>query len=214
MIVQNPIVGRSRNKLANTIFSTWNGLNIVRSKPLSVANPQTLAQRIQRARTTVNAKFAKAFSAAILIGFRIKQVGQSARSQALKANYPATFADPVTAEGHLTFADAVVSNGSMTPTPINTASATAGSASVSVTFPTTTADASQASSDKMVLCVINGTTGTSAQSVGSKSRSDGLCSVSLPETVVAGDDIHFYLFAFSVSTSAVSDTAYAFDVAM
>lgn len=213
MIVQNPIVGRSRNKLANTIFSTWNGLNIVRSKPLSVANPQSLAQRIQRARTTVNAQFAKAFSAAILIGFRIKQVGQSARSQALKANYPATYADPVTAGGGLTFADMVVAKGSMTPTPITTATATAGSSNVSVSFPNAVADASQANTDKMVLCVMNGSTGASVQSIGNVDRSTGSISTSLPEVVQSGDDIHFYLFAYSVTTSAVSDSTYEFDVA-
>ena len=213
MIAQNPIVGRSRNKLANTIFSTWNGLNIVRSKPLSVANPQTLAQRIQRARTTVNAQFAKAFSAAILIGFRIKQLGQSARSQALKANYPATFADPVTAVGGLTFEDAVISKGSMTPTPIDTATATAGSASVSVAFRNSVADASQASTDKMVLCVMNGSTGRSVQAIGTAVRSAGTINASLPEAVTSGDDIHFYLFAYSVTTSAVSDSTYELDVA-
>jgi len=213
MIVQNPIVGRSRNKLANTIFSTWNGLNIVRSKPLSVANPQTLAQRIQRARTTVNAQFAKAFSAAIQIGFRNKQVGQSARSQALKANYPATTADPVTAVGAMEFEDAVVAKGSMTTTPISTASATAGSAVVSVSFPSSVADASQSSNDSMALCVINGATGASVQSIGLLKRSSGSITASLPEAVQSGDEIHFYLFAYSVTTSAVSDSTYELDLA-
>lgn len=213
MIVQNPIVGRSRNKLANTIFSTWNGLNVVRSKPLSVANPQTLAQRIQRARTSVNAQFAKAFSAAILIGFRIKQVGQSARSQALKANYPFTKADPFTAIGEILFEYAVVSKGSITPTQITTATATAGSASVSVAFPNSVADASQASTDKMVLCVINGNTGKSVQSIGTFSRNSGSITAILPEAVQSGDELHFYLFAYSVTTSAVSDSTYELDVA-
>lgn len=213
MIAQNPIVGRSRNKLANTIFSTWNGLNIVRSKPLSVANPKSLAQRIQRARTTVNAQFAKAFSAAILIGFRIKLVGQSARSQALKANYPATYADPVTAVGGLTFANAVVSKGSMTPTPITTATANSGSLLVGVTFPTTVADASQAIKDKMVLCVFNGNTGASVQSIANVDRSGGSITASLPEAVQSGDEVHFYLFAYSVTTSAVSDSSYELDIA-
>ena len=212
MIVQNPIVGRCKNKLANTIFSTWNGLNIVRSKPLSVANPQTLAQRIQRARTTINAQFAKAFSAAILIGFRIKQVGQSARSQALKANYPATFADPVTAVGGLAFEDAVISKGSMTKTPISSISASVAMALVSVSFPSSVADASQSSTDKMVLCVLNGATGKSAQSIGTVSRSSGSITATLPDAAQSGDDINVYLFAYSITTSSVSDSTYDVEV--
>ena len=47
-IVQNPITGRSSGALSNFVFSTRYKKNIVRSKPMTVANPRTAAQTAQR----------------------------------------------------------------------------------------------------------------------------------------------------------------------
>ena len=43
-ISQNPITGRMRQKMSNVVFSTVFSQNVVRSKPLTVRNPQTTAQ--------------------------------------------------------------------------------------------------------------------------------------------------------------------------
>lgn len=48
MKVQNPLIGRASQKFSNAIFQTWKGINVVRSKPLEVANPQSQAQTRQR----------------------------------------------------------------------------------------------------------------------------------------------------------------------
>lgn len=47
-VVQNPITGRSRGKFSNAIFSKWKGLNTLRSKPISVNQPNTTAQLSRR----------------------------------------------------------------------------------------------------------------------------------------------------------------------
>jgi len=43
-ISQNPITGRMRQKMSNVVFSTVFSQNVVRSKPLTVRNPQTTKQ--------------------------------------------------------------------------------------------------------------------------------------------------------------------------
>jgi len=43
-ISQNPITGRMRQKMSNVVFSTVFSQNVVRSKPLTVRNPQTTGQ--------------------------------------------------------------------------------------------------------------------------------------------------------------------------
>lgn len=48
MKTQNPLIGRASQKFSNSIFSTWKGINVVRSKPLEVSNPQSPAQTTQR----------------------------------------------------------------------------------------------------------------------------------------------------------------------
>jgi hypothetical protein len=50
MKTQNPLIGRSAQKFANSIFSTWKGINVVRSKPLEVSNPRSPGQISQRNR--------------------------------------------------------------------------------------------------------------------------------------------------------------------
>lgn len=48
MKTQNPLIGRSSQKFANSIFSTWKTINVVRSKPMEVSNPRTPGQITQR----------------------------------------------------------------------------------------------------------------------------------------------------------------------
>ncbi len=49
-IIENPMIGKARKKLGNTIFYTQWGKNILRSKPLEVKNPRTPAQQANRGR--------------------------------------------------------------------------------------------------------------------------------------------------------------------
>jgi hypothetical protein len=210
-IVQNPITGRSRNKFANGIFSTWNGLNVVRSKPLTVANPKTAKQTAQRVHTSTNAQFAKAAGALMEIGFRVRAIGQSARSAGLKANYPAISVNPATGLPQITYADLVVSKGSISPAVIDDVDPTAGTRVVDVTYPTAIADPSQSSTDKVGVLVVNENTGESATSVGVATRADGAVGLLLPSNLVAGNKLHTYLFFYSQSSNAVSDTSYLFE---
>jgi hypothetical protein len=66
-IVQNPLTGRSSGKFANAIFSKNYQKNIIRSKPIEVANPKTIAQELQRNRF----KAAQAYVSMLLQLFRI-----------------------------------------------------------------------------------------------------------------------------------------------
>jgi hypothetical protein len=49
-ILQNPLIGRAKQKLGNTVFSAQFGKNTLRSKPLTVKNPKTPAQVLVRDR--------------------------------------------------------------------------------------------------------------------------------------------------------------------
>lgn len=52
MKTQNPLIGRSKKSFGEATFYTMNGQNIVRTKPVAVANPNTPAQEMQRVRFT------------------------------------------------------------------------------------------------------------------------------------------------------------------
>ena len=52
MKTQNPLIGRSTKSKGADVFYTLNGQNVVRNKPMVVANPRTPAQMEQRVRFT------------------------------------------------------------------------------------------------------------------------------------------------------------------
>ena len=55
-ILQNPLIGRAKKKIGNTVFSTVFGQNILKTKPLSIKNPKTDAQMAARKRVIKLAK--------------------------------------------------------------------------------------------------------------------------------------------------------------
>jgi hypothetical protein len=65
--VQNPITGRSRGKMGNAVFSKQYGHNTIRSKALTVKNPNSADQQIQRGKVK-------------MIGQIVRQVGTILRS--------------------------------------------------------------------------------------------------------------------------------------
>lgn len=76
-VVQNPIIGRARNKMGGVIFQTWKGKNVLRSKPLTVANPKTQGQMAQRNKLSEAVKIYRETSGAVQLGYVQQAVGMS-----------------------------------------------------------------------------------------------------------------------------------------
>jgi hypothetical protein len=49
-VTENPKIGRARNSIGNTVFSTQFGKNTMRTKPIEIANPKTPDQVMTRER--------------------------------------------------------------------------------------------------------------------------------------------------------------------
>ena len=47
-VIKQGILGGFSGKVANIVGSSWKGIPVIKSLPLSVANPQTAAQTTQR----------------------------------------------------------------------------------------------------------------------------------------------------------------------
>lgn len=76
-VTQNPFIGKSKQKVANVVLSTWKGINTMRSKPLEVANPRTPAQVAQRDKMTSIVRYARQCKQAIDLGFVEQAIRQS-----------------------------------------------------------------------------------------------------------------------------------------
>lgn len=85
--VQNPIIGQAINQAGGMIFSVWKQLKVMRSKPLSVANPKTPAQEAVRRRMALLASMMRELLQTIRVGFVRYQNGTTQWAQFLKENY-------------------------------------------------------------------------------------------------------------------------------
>lgn len=85
-VVQNPVIGRSKKKLSNVVFSTWKGINTLRSKPLEVANPRTPAQVTQREKMAAITAIARQVKLATDIGFIEQAVRKSSFNAFVQEN--------------------------------------------------------------------------------------------------------------------------------
>lgn len=76
-VVQNPLIGRAKQSVAGTIFSTWKGINVLRSKPITVANPKTPRQLLQRAKLQATVAMYRQIPGFIQLGYRQQAVKKS-----------------------------------------------------------------------------------------------------------------------------------------
>ncbi|MEJ7823500.1 MAG: DUF6266 family protein, partial [Chitinophagaceae bacterium] len=76
-IVQNTLIGRARKKIGNTVFATLKGQNILRAKPLTVAQPQTPKKLMRQSALAQIVAMYRANAAAIKLGYTPNKQKQS-----------------------------------------------------------------------------------------------------------------------------------------
>lgn len=102
--VQNPIIGQAINQAGGMIFSVWKQLKVMRSKPLSVANPRTPAQEAVRRRMALLASLCREVLQGIRLGFVRFQNGTTQWAQFLKENFASGTTDNGTSASLITTA--------------------------------------------------------------------------------------------------------------
>ena len=206
-VVQNPITGRSRNSYASAIFQTWKGKNVLRAKPLTVANPRTVGQQLQRMKLAMMVFFYRQIAGVIKIGYKGQAVGQSEynafASEALRNAF--TGSTPENAEWD--FSKLLVSKGTISPTTISGVSAN--SEEYTVTWPSTATMPGQSVSDKAVVVIgENDSNGQFLDAVGfvtEATRGDGSVTVDATGTVIGVGGQVAWLF-FVNDDGEVSDS--------
>lgn len=137
-IVQNPVTGRSKNAFANAIFTTILGKNVMRSRPLSVANPRTQAQQNARLLLALLSKTGKRFAKYIERGLSESAVGMYPRNLFTKLNGD-LFGFDASNQLIINPENLIISKGSLYPTPtIISATTTPGTGTVLTFNPQTT----------------------------------------------------------------------------
>lgn len=205
-VVQNTLIGSSRGKVGGTVFTRQFGKNVLKSKPLSVYNPQSDKQKDQRVSLAKTVALYRSISSVVNQTFKSQAVGMSAfNAFTSKAKLNAfTYTGnglPVLKPGSL-----LISKGTISPVAATGKEITIPAKAVKVDFPITLSDASQASTDKAVIGLYNATAGTLRASVTNAMRSAGTATATFDNVDNAADDYYVYVAFVSADGSKSSDS--------
>lgn len=204
-ITQNPIVGRMHGTLGNAVASKWKGRNTLRSKALTVANPQTDAQMKQRSKFDIVLGFARLFGAVIRVGFKEVATTISEYNAFMSENMLNDFLTYVSNNWVVDASSMVVAKGSLDMIGLSSTASSASANTVTLNFDTT-ANGNQSNGDK--LYVICGGPTYRGLSAGTVTRNDGTAVITMDGDVVTSHVISGYYFFVSADGRKVSNSAY------
>lgn len=210
-IVSNTLIGKSSGSVGGTTFSSWKGKNVLKAKPVSVANPKTDKQLAQRASLAGAVAFYRQAATVLNLGFKGLATGKSAynafASQAVKNAWSYNnSATPVYDPSNLK-----ISSGSIASTVMSASEMQIPAKSKVLTFPKTVQGAGQSLTDRVLVVLENETKGTVEGFVTNATRNDGTVSVTFEGSVEVGDKINTWMGFVSADGLRASDSDYDAD---
>jgi hypothetical protein len=206
-VIKQGILGGFSGKVANVVGSSWKGIAVIKSRPLSVANPKTAAQTGQRTKFSAAVAFAVTLLTSIVKPFwdRFAQLqsGYNAFIQANIYNFSSA--------GVPNYPNLIISRGSLLGQTITSIVSANGNDAVDVTFIDNSGAGNALATDEAYAVVWNETQDVIGVSTGIDTRGDGQVSLNMPTDCVTADVLHAYLAFRKADGTLVSPTDYATD---
>lgn len=202
-VIRQGILGGFSGTVANVVGSSWKGIAVIKSRPLSVANPNTAGQQAQRNRMTGIVAQSRILLAALISPywnpFAQKMSGYNAF---VKENI-----DTFVGVAFTTFPAWFSTRGSLLGVPAFVLSAVAAADTVTFTWTDNSGTADALATDEAIGVVYNETQDYYLVDAGSATR-DAASLVIADTSVDAADDLHGYLSFSRPNVSKVSDSVY------
>ncbi|WP_319589279.1 DUF6266 family protein [uncultured Draconibacterium sp.] len=199
------ILGGFSGKVGNVVGGNWKGIDYMRVKPASVANPKTEGQMDQRSKFTKVLQFLQPMKDYIKIGYQSYAVKMtefnSAMSYLLKNAVAGEYPDFT-----IDYQNALLSKGALASSlngVVN--SPTAGT--VSFTWDDNSNDGNAEKKDKAMVLVFNETRTEAVFVTDGANRNSGAQSLTVP-TNYSGDVLHAFIAFVSEDGKKVSDSNY------
>ena len=199
------ILGGVLGKVGNVVGSSWKGIPILKSRPLSVANPRTTKQVAQRTKMTNIVAFAQPLLSSI-----IKPLNDRFAQQASGYN------DFVSRNIHLftgvmpsPAADLKISVGKMAAVIVQLPPIMSEGEVVTISFPTTLPDAFASATDLVYAVAYNETQKDFGTSGGLVVRDVGTATINMGSPLALEDVIHVWLAFRRADGTIVSNTGYS-----
>lgn len=207
VVVQNPTIGRARQSKGAETFTTYKGLNVLKNKPFSVANPQTAGQRAQRNAMKLMVALYRLLKPFFNVGFKQAVNPLSPYNYFVQQNISTAIDKTDPDAVFIVYEDLKVAKGSLPITNISTAVADQSLDNVVITWSTALSSPDFSNTDKAYAAVYSKASQEwLAVSAGSVNRSVGTLTIAGGGQVLAGDDYQVYLFFLSSVDGSVSDS--------
>ena len=206
---QNLLFGRMKQKIGGIVTSTWKGINVIKSKPLTVANPKTDLQLMRRSALIQAVALARTISAAINLGFKEQAVFKSAFNAFVGYTLRNAFDYSGPPDAQMVQSNILVSQGTISPTPIATVISDQSSNNIILTWLSLTLLPGQSNSDVPVLVAYNQTQSKWMLPIGgTATRNDDTLEADFTVgDLVAGNSVLCFLFFYNTASRKSSDSA-------
>jgi len=204
-IVQNPITGRTTGKFSTAVFSKQFGKNTMRSKPLEVKNPRTLAQREQRAKFSLLVELARKFLTFIRTSFKQTAIGMSEFNSFMQTNINEVISGAFP-DYTIDYDQLIVSKGTLTGATGETASAIAGN-SVTIDWVDNSGVGDALSTDKALMLILNPNSSNVVYDTTLKTRADQTADLVVPNDWI-GEEVYVYLSFMNETGDKVADSSF------
>jgi hypothetical protein len=206
--LEQGILGGIRGKIGNVVGSAWKGIAVIKTKPLSVANPQTAGQVAQRTKFTNVVAFARIILAGIIKPLWDRfQTGQSGFNAFISENIALFAAEMPSPTPNLK-----ISVGKMEKTDISSMVTADGSANVTVNWVDDSGEGYKLATDEAYIVCFNDTTEEVIFESGDAVRSDTTAQLSFSANCNAGENVRAYLAFKRADGTVVSNTDYLNDL--
>lgn len=207
--VSNTLIGPSSGRVGNAVFSTWKGINVLKEKPASVANPDTDPQQMRRSALRQMVSAFRQMPGAIRAGFKKLAVGKSEWNAFASYNlrFGFNYTTPPTAT--LVLADVLISKGTISSTGMVTNVSDVSSGTILATFLATVTDPGQSLTDRAIIAAYNSTLNDWTGGVTTAARSTGTANIPIPGSWVATNSVRVYLGFYNPTSGESSDSVNA-----
>jgi len=202
-IIKQGILGGFSNKVGAVVGSSWKGIAVMKSKPISVANPRTAGQVAQRTKLKTLTQFLSPILADMIKPLNDRfAVKQSGFNLVTKRNL-----QWVSDLGVINYQNITLSEGKLSTPGLSNPLAEAGDTFVSVSWNTDLNNQYDLDNDDVYIAVLNQTENVWLGASSGYVRSDGSGDVNFSADLVAGDLIRIYVAFRRADGTYVSTSA-------
>jgi len=209
MITQNPIFGSSRKKLGGVVATRWKGINVLKGKPLTVANPKSDGQMFQRNQMSLAVSIFRRISNVIDLGFLEQAVQKSAYNAFVGTNLKAgafKISDSVVG---LQASNMSVSKGSISQQEIATQVIHSATNTLNLAWNYSANQPGQSATDKIIIAIYSNDKNMWFTATPSIQRDQELAGVVFPSgSFETGDECFVWVGFYNPKTRKSSDSLY------